>query len=124
MTKLLYGFPRMHKIDPKGRVSIPASIRNWLESDVIYTNCIAQNILRCYPEDHYQAKSKDMLIISPNDRERQLFFLAEERKIDKQGRLLLQGPLSDLEHVIIAANGDVFDIYDPGVFPYKFQPTL
>ena len=81
-------------------------------------------VVRCYPEDNYENRSKDMLARSANDRERQLFFLAEISKVDSAGRLLLKGPLSKLEHVVISANGDVFDIYDPVIFPYQFQPTL
>lgn len=113
MQKSFFGNPIRHKVDEKHRVSVPAGFRELLDGSIIFTNYIAKHLIRCYPEKNYHKKSAEMLKIPEDDRERQIFFLAEKYELDDQGRIVLKGPMSELEEVIFAANGDVFDIWNP-----------
>ncbi|MBI2102034.1 hypothetical protein HYT53_05485 [Candidatus Woesearchaeota archaeon] len=122
-TKLFKGNPIKHRVQDKHRVSIPAKFRELLDNNIVYTNYINNYLIRCYPKALYECRISSMLKRSPDDHERQIFFLAESNQIDGEGRILLKGPMSDLEEVIFAANGDVFDIWNPKEFPYKDHIT-
>ena len=120
MQKVFFGNPIKHKVDEKHRVSIPASFRELLgDNRIIFTNYVARHLVRCYPEENYMKKGKEMLKRPEDDKERQIFFLAERYELDDQGRIVVKGPMNELEEVIFAANGDVFDIWNPNEFPYK-----
>ena len=123
MENSFFGNPKKFKLDIKGRVNIPAEFRRILNGDSIYTNYINRDLIRCYPTGIYERRREEMLEKEDDDKEKQIFFLAEKCEIDNKGRIQLRGPISKLEEVIVAPNGDVFDIWSPREFPYKYYIT-
>ena len=128
MVTIFYGNPKKRKVDTKHRIKVPIDFMEVIKGrhfiffqydPIVYTRYINGSVMRCFPEYIYKGMTRNMLRKPADDHERQEFFLAEKSIIDAQNRLTLKGPLSMLEHVILAANGDVFDIYDPVNFPYK-----
>ena len=124
MTKLFFGTPKVHSVDEKGRVSVPAGFRGNLPNNHVLLAYAARHLIRCYPEDVYKQKTPEMLRRPEEDRNRQIFFSAEEVEIDKKGRILIPGRMGGLDEVVFAANGNILNIYDPKKLPERYQAKL
>lgn len=124
MKRLFFGTPKVYSVDEKGRVSVPASLRENLPNNHVFLAYAARHLIRCYPKDAYKRKTPEMLKRPEEDSERQMFFSAEEVEIDTKGRILIPGRMGGLDEVVFAANGDFFGIYDPKKLPEKYQTML
>ncbi len=120
-----------HAIDEKGRVSIPARIREVLERDnqesLFITNWTAQGerCLVLYPPAHWTkmvGKISQRVSLDPAAQLFQMFFIggAHELQVDRQGRILIPSILREYAHldrdVTFNALTDHFQLWD--------KPTL
>lgn len=103
MTEYFVGH-KVHKIDAKGRISIPANMRASLGSEFIASRGFGK-CLALYPMDEWQAFMQKILeTVTQNDRKKLEFYFAanaEKMSLDGQGRLLLNDNLRkqvDLEN--------------------------
>lgn len=86
-----------HNIDAKGRIIVPAKLRDELGQSFVVTRGLDQ-CLFIYPQKEWEvleAKLKELPLTKKNARKFTRFFLsgASELEIDKQGRISLPQPL-------------------------------
>lgn len=103
MTEYFVGH-RVHKIDSKGRISIPSNMRSSLGNEFIASRGFGK-CLALYPMDEWQGFMQKILeTVNQNDRKKLEFYFAanaEKMSLDGQGRLLLNDNLRkqvDLEN--------------------------
>lgn len=109
-----------HSLDAKGRVIVPSSFRELLGPAFHickgFDGCIA-----VYPEDAWQdfsGKLNALPKISRDARKLSRFFLsgAVSCEADRQGRILLPGPLREYagitKEAVLIGNGDHVEIWD------------
>ena len=109
-----------HTIDTKGRLIIPAKLREQLGETCImsksYDNCLA-----IYPTEVFTAKAMQMMK-QPNNKagvrglKRQLFANATELEFDRQGRILVPATLREFaklqKEVMVLGIGDHVEIWN------------
>jgi MraZ protein len=88
-----------HSIDEKGRLIVPAKFREGLGSDFVVTRGL-DHCLFVYPRKEWEtleAKLKSLPLTSADARAFVRFFFsgATECDLDKQGRILIPGPLRE-----------------------------
>ena len=122
-----YGFMgnKTNKIDAKGRISIPVSMRSELGSEFVASRGFGK-CLALFPLDEWDRFMKDLHENLRHKRRKQLefFFLAnaEKMSLDGQGRLLLNEELRksvDLfgeEQAVVFGNGKRIEIWNCNYF--------
>lgn len=108
-----------HTIDAKGRLIIPAKIREQLGEHCVLTKGL-DNCITIYTESSWVELSKALQSLSTNKAnaravKRFYFGSAAELEFDKQGRILVPNPLrehAELEKdVVIIGTGDHVEIW-------------
>jgi len=121
-----------HKIDKKGRVSVPAAFRKILTEEydnrVIITN--NQNRLEIYPYQVFAQRKERVKALPPTldvVEDYKLFHYGDafEYEIDELGRLFIPAYLREEVHlsreVVIIGVDEVFDIWDVEIFEQEHQ---
>ena len=116
---------RTHKIDSKGRISIPANMRAALGQDFIVSRGTGK-CLALYPmEEWNDFMEKIRTQVNQKDRKRLEFFYAanaEKMSLDGQGRLLLnesqrrQVALLDAEEAVVFGDINRIEIWNCDLF--------
>ena len=116
---------RTHKIDSKGRISIPANMRAALGQDFIVSRGTGK-CLALYPmEEWNDFMEKIRTKVNQKDRKRLEFFYAanaEKMSLDGQGRLLLnenqrrQVALLDAEEAVVFGDINRIEIWNCDLF--------
>ncbi len=88
-----------HTIDAKGRIIIPVKFREKLGEDFIVTQGL-DGCLSAYPVEewkHFEENLTALSLIKKENRQLIRFFVsrAAEVELDKQGRILIPGPLRE-----------------------------
>ena len=113
-----------HAIDDKGRITIPAKYRRWLDLGVVITKGIERCLL-AYPTEGWQEfveKARALPLTNTGAREfkRLLFGGASECEPDKQGRIVLQQRLREYANidnqVIFIGLDDHFEIWNAEIW--------
>lgn len=110
-----------HKIDDKGRLSIPSDLRGEL-GEVFHITVLNENCITAFPKeswDKFLDKVKAMPILKQS-RARPFFANAASCELDKQGRFLLSQKLRDRaglkKEVSVIGMGTVVQIWDTEEF--------
>ena len=111
----------LHTLDDRGRIALPAKLRECLGDKVAVTNGFAPNTLVVYPE-HTWEKFSDRLLEAPavneaaNDARLYYFGNAWEGAIDNQGRIPLPDYMREFANlsneVAVVGAGDHIVIWD------------
>lgn len=100
-----------HKIDAKGRISIPANMRASLGEEFIASRGVG-DCLALYPMQEWQKFMKNILDNVPRSKRKKLEFYfsasAEKMSLDGQGRLLLNNELREKVYLKDATEAEVF----------------
>ncbi len=113
----------VHTIDAKGRVIIPAKLREALGDDFIIAKGL-DSCLAVYPRDQWnqlEAKLQALPMNQPETRAFARFFFAGamEGEVDKQGRVMVAPHLRAYaklqKDVVIAGAGNRLEIWDKAV---------
>lgn len=118
-----------HKVDSKGRVSVPSHFRNVLcgqnfSGVVLYESSINQCIEGC-SIDRIQKLSEAIDDLDPFSRERDAFATtilggAAQLPFDNDGRIILPKMLMEFanvkDNVIFVGKGQTFEIWEPQLF--------
>ncbi len=145
MARMFRGQSR-HKVDGKGRVSIPAAFRRVLEEGdpnwtagtspavaVHYGTASRLNYLECYTLEGADAVSEGISRLqrgSAKRRKLERYFNAQihEATLDDNGRLLMSAQLRDaigLEgEAVFVAVGETFQIWKPEVYDAEFNADI
>jgi MraZ protein len=117
-----------YSIDSKGRVAIPAKMRNAMNPEAKGTFTMTRGFEHCvflYPQDRWSEMEDEFSTLSPFNREARAFMRnvlrwAEEVTLDGQGRISLSKPLSEFanlsEKALIIGALDHIEIWDPDTF--------
>jgi transcriptional regulator MraZ len=121
-----------HRIDKKGRVSVPSAFRKILSEEydnkVIITN--NQNRLDVYPYQVFEQRKEKIKSLPPThdvveDYKDLYFGDAFLYEIDNLGRLFIPVYLREevhlVEEVILSGGDDIFSIWDSAVFEQEHQ---
>ena len=110
-----------HTLDDRGRVALPAKLREKLGEKVAVTNGIAHHSLVVYPEDKWDVISDHILAapaVNEEENDIRLFFFgdATEADVDGQGRIAIPEYLREYAgmtgEVAIVGAGDHIQIWD------------
>lgn len=133
-----------HKVDLKGRVSIPASFRRVLEAGdpdwteglnpnlVIVYGDHRRNYLECYTVDAIDEVDDQIAALPRGSKERRVLEVlfsgqSHATQVDETGRLVLPARLRDkigLEaEAFFIATGDTFQIWEPGAYTAAEKET-
>lgn len=122
-----------YSVDSKGRVAIPAKMRNALSPDALQTFTLTKGFETCiylYPLDEWKVKEEELAELSTYKREarhlvRMILMWAEEVTLDGQGRVSLPKPLADYagiqDKALIIGAMDRIEIWDPTVFEHYLE---
>lgn len=119
-VKLLFYGEYQHSVDPKGRVIMPAKLREALGEKFMVTRGL-DSCLFAYSQDGWgdlEKKLKELPLNDLNSRAVARFFFsgATECEVDKQGRILIPQSLREYacleKDVIIAGVSDKVEIWD------------
>jgi len=111
-----------HRIDPQGRVAIPARYREVFASGIYLTRGFDACIWAFSP-DEWESYSSRYAAMSPNSRvartlRRRVFGSTFDLEIDRQGRVVLPQPLRQYaglqEEVVIVGAGTWLELWDRG----------
>ena len=117
-----------YSVDSKGRIAIPAKMRNALSAEAKNTFTITRGLDQCinlFPQDVWEKREEkigelNMYSAEPRDFVRTLMMWAEEVTLDKQGRIVVPKPLMELaelnETALILGSFDHIEIWNPDVF--------
>lgn len=117
-----------YSVDSKGRVAIPAKMRNVLNPEANGTFTVTRGFEKCiflYPLDRWKVMEQEIGALSTYDREaraftRRIMMWADEVALDGQGRIILPKPLTDFADVtdraLILGAYDRLEIWDPDTF--------
>lgn len=109
-----------HNLDDKGRLAIPAKLREKL-GDVVMVTVGWENCLEVYPEKTWIAKSAKAIDLPTLDAEirdllRWMFASASDCEMDKQGRILIPQSLRSrtgiTDSVTIIGLGNYMELWD------------
>ncbi len=126
-----------YSVDSKGRVAIPAKMRNALNPEAKNTFTVTRGFEKCvflYPLDRWSQMEREIGALSTYDREaraftRRIMMWADEVTLDGQGRITLPKPLTDFagitDKALILGAFDRLEIWDPATFEQYLneQPT-
>lgn len=134
-----------HKVDSKGRVSIPASFRRVLESGdpdwksgtnptlVIVYGGSTRDYLECFTIDAMADVEERILKMGRGDKRRlalSRLYLQQslDSSVDETGRLVLPKDLRDkiglASMAFFAGKGDTFEIWQPDMYETQFAAQL
>ena len=106
-----------HSVDAKGRLFIPARLREEL-GEVFYVTLSMQKCLSAYSAESWQAMT-DKIREMPKSKQikmRPLFSHAAKCELDSQGRILLPQALRDFagltKNVAVVGNGNCAEFWD------------
>ena len=117
-----------YSVDAKGRVAIPAKMRNAMQPEAKGTFTVTRGFEKCiflYPLDRWTEMEEEIGGLSTYDREaraftRRIMMWAEEVALDGQGRISLPKPLIDFagiaDRALILGAYDRIEIWDPEAF--------
>jgi MraZ protein len=117
-----------YSVDVKGRVAIPAKMRNALNPAAKNTFTITRGYEQCiflYPLDHWEKMEEDIRSLNtyrPETRDfiRITMMWADECMLDGQGRIAIPKPLQEFAGVkdkaMILGAFDHIEIWDPALF--------
>ena len=91
-----------HNIDAKGRLILPAKLRDDLGETFVVTKGFGDPCLFVYPQDEWKRiedRIKQLPMAKSKELQRFLFSSAAEVEPDKQGRILLPQDLRDYAHL-------------------------
>ena len=126
-----------YSIDAKGRVSIPAKFRKYINLEANNNFIMTRGIVRCidvYPQEYWQEEvhsrisQLDDFDLEESNFKRRLLELAAEDHLDSQYRLLVPKNLIEFagisKDVIILGQNKKIEIWDPTVYDeHKSQDT-
>jgi MraZ protein len=127
--KFLFSGSYSHNMDDRGRLAIPAKMREKL-GDVVWVNLGLGDYLVIYPDDSWLGPANDVLSVPPwfpeaTDLRLELFANLVQCEIDKQGRILIPPLLLEMAkirgNVVIAGLGDHIQIWDTNAFVEKMK---
>jgi MraZ protein len=122
-----------YSVDAKGRVAIPAKMRNALTPEALGTFTLTKGFEKCiyaYPQDGWKLKEDEYSQLNVNNRKarhliRMILMWAEEVSLDGQGRISLPRSLSEYagigERALIIGAMDRIEIWDPQAFEEYLQ---
>lgn len=134
-----------HKLDGKGRVSVPADFRRVLEAcDPNWTEGLNPNLVLVYGSDRrnffecfsmlsYQDVQKRILKLPRGSKKRKAMqrlynTQAVPLSVDETGRLVLSAKLKEklglTDKVFFAGNGDTFEIWNPDTYDEDMDADL
>ena len=111
-VKLMFMGEYTHTIDPKGRLIIPSKFRELLGEEFVITKGL-DGCLCIYPQKEWEAFEEKLATLPYTDQRARTFsrfFVsgATVVELDKQGRILVPGPLREFAHlekdVVLAGN--------------------
>lgn len=117
-----------YSVDSKGRLAIPAKMRNVLNPEAKSTFTITRGFEKCiflYPQDQWLEKEREMRQLNAYNKETRDFFRgvlmwADEVTLDGQGRIGIPKPLIDLagieEKALVIGALDYIEIWNPASF--------
>ena len=119
-----------YSVDAKGRVAIPAKMRNALNPEAKSTFTITRGFEKCvflYPMDYWEGMEREMQGLNQYQREarnfvRTILMWADEVALDAQGRIPISRALLDYAGIspggsaLIIGALDHIEIWDPDVF--------
>jgi MraZ protein len=117
-----------YSVDSKGRVAIPAKMRNALNPEANGTFTVTRGFERCiflYPLDRWKEMEQEIGALSTYDREaraftRRIMMWADEVALDGQGRIILPKALTDFagvtDRALILGAYDRLEIWEPDTF--------
>ena len=119
-----------YSVDAKGRVAIPAKMRNALSAEARNTFTVTRGFERCvylYPQDHWEKMEEEMRSLNMYDRAsrqflREILMWADEASLDGQGRISIPKPLADRagidfgKSVLVIGALEHIEIWNPDVF--------
>ncbi len=117
-----------YSVDSKGRVAIPAKMRNALNPEAKNTFTITRGFERCiflYPMDRWSEMEEEIESLNMYNREardfvRRIMMWADEASLDGQGRITIPKPLVEFGNIsdraLILGAFDHIEIWDPDSF--------
>ena len=117
-----------YSVDSKGRVAIPAKMRNAMHPEAKGTFTVTRGFEKCvflYPLDRWMQMEEEIGSLSTYDREARAFTRlvmrwADEVSLDGQGRISLPKSLTDFagitDKALILGAYDRLEIWDPQTF--------
>ena len=117
-----------YSVDAKGRVAIPAKMRNAMNPEAKGAFTVTRGFERCiflYPLDRWLEMEGEIGSLSTYDREaraftRRIMMWADEVSLDGQGRISLPKPLMEYagidDRALILGAYDRIEIWDPDTF--------
>lgn len=117
-----------YSVDAKGRVAIPAKMRNALNPEAKGTFTVTRGFEKCiflYPLDRWKEMEEEIGALSTYDREaraftRRIMMWADEVALDGQGRIGIPKPLMEYagvkDRALILGAYDRIEIWDPETF--------
>ncbi len=118
-----------YSVDAKGRVAIPAKMRNVLNPEATNTFTVTRGLEKCifaYPLDQWKEMEEEKIgplsTYNPDARAftRLIMMWADEVALDGQGRISLPKPLVDFagitDRALILGAYDHLEIWDPDAF--------
>lgn len=135
----------LHKLDGKGRVSVPADFRRVLEAAdpkwadglnpnvIIVYGDVRRNFFECFSVESYKDVQNRILKLPRGSKRRKAMqrlynTQAVATTVDETGRLVLSAKLKDklglTDKVFFAGNGDTFEIWHPETYHAEVQDGL
>ncbi len=117
-----------YSVDSKGRVAIPAKMRNALNPDAKGTFTITRGFEKCislYPMDQWNAIEAEMSALNAYERKsrdfvRSILMWADDVSLDGQGRIGIPKPLAEFagvsDRALIIGALDHIEIWNPDAF--------
>ena len=119
-----------YSVDSKGRVAIPAKMRNALNPEAKGTFTVTRGFEKCiflYPLDRWMEMEEEIGSLSTYDREaraftRRIMMWADEVPLDGQGRIRIPEALVEFaglsDRALILGAYDRIEIWDPETFEH------
>ena len=117
-----------NSVDSKGRVTVPAKMRNAMSPEAKNAFTITRGFEQCiflYPLDRWSEMEEEFSTLNPFKKEARAFMRtvlrwADEATLDGQGRVMLPKPLvafGEIEsQALVIGAFDHIEIWNPGVF--------
>ena len=117
-----------YSVDAKGRVAIPAKMRNAMNPEAKGTFTVTRGFEKCiflYPLDRWTVMEEEIGALSTYNKEaraftRRIMMWADEVSLDGQGRIGIPRPLMEYagvkERALILGAYDHIEIWDPDTF--------
>jgi MraZ protein len=126
--KLLIG-EHHHRLDGKGRLTIPSNFREILGDEVVVT-CGYDGALDCYRLEDFNTYAENLLALPFDDsttrgRVRRAFAMAAQLKFDRLGRILLPRTLIEKagfkDDIVIAGLGNRLEFWSEETFKQQID---